>query len=162
MTSPNDLAAGFAEHVQRWAAGRGASIAALAVLKVAAERASLAAAEGHVCIPLATIAASSASPDALRELLLSSGMAGTPQGEPLPSCWMRTDSISALLRLRARLRRTSCAAPPGRNAESLERSRLAKYAWSREPPALRHQRRAGHWQDHHRGGAARPNPRGTP
>jgi exodeoxyribonuclease V alpha subunit len=86
MTTPNDLAAGFAEHVQRWAANRGASIDALAVLKVAAGRASLATAEGHVCIPLGAIASEfeGKSADALRELLLASGMAGMPQGEPLP------------------------------------------------------------------------------
>ncbi|TAK52529.1 MAG: exodeoxyribonuclease V subunit alpha [Betaproteobacteria bacterium] len=86
MTTPNDLAAGFAEHVQRWAANRGASIDALAVLKVAAGRASLATAEGHVCIPLAAIASEleGKSADALRELLLASGMAGMTQGEPLP------------------------------------------------------------------------------
>lgn len=86
MNAPNHLAAGFAEHVQRWAAGRGASSEALAVLKVAAERASLATAEGHVCIPLAAIASEfeGKSLDALRELLLASGMAGAPQGEPLP------------------------------------------------------------------------------
>ncbi len=86
MNAPNDLAAGFAEHVQRWAAGRGASMDAIAVLKVAAEHASLATAEGHVCIPLGAVASEfeGKSADELRELLLSSGMAGTPRGERLP------------------------------------------------------------------------------
>lgn len=86
MTTPNDLAAGFAEHVQRWAANHGASNDSLAVLKVAAERASLATAEGHVCTSLGAIAGEfeDKSADALRELLLASGMAGTPGGEPMP------------------------------------------------------------------------------
>lgn len=86
MTTPNDLAAGFAEHVECWAANRGALTDALAVLKAAAERASLATAEGHVCIPLGAIESDfeGKSADELRVLLLASGMAGTPQGEALP------------------------------------------------------------------------------
>jgi exodeoxyribonuclease V alpha subunit len=86
MNAPNDLAAGFAEHVTRWAANRGAAPESLAVLKLAAERASLATAEGSVCVPLAAVADEfeGKSLAELRELLLASHMAGAPQGEPLP------------------------------------------------------------------------------
>ncbi len=86
MNAPDDLAAGFAEHVTRWAANRGAAPEALAVLTIAAERASLATAAGSVCMPLAAIAHEfeGKSLAELRELLLASGMAGAPQGEALP------------------------------------------------------------------------------
>lgn len=86
MNAPDDLAAGFAEHVTRWAANRGAAPEALAVLKLAAGRASLATAEGSVCVPLAAMADEfeGKSLAQLRELLLASHMAGTPQGDALP------------------------------------------------------------------------------
>ena len=83
MNAPDDLATGFADHVTRWAANRGAAPEALAVLKLAAERASLATAQGSVCIPLAAIAREfeGKSLAELRELLLASRMAGPAQGE---------------------------------------------------------------------------------
>ncbi len=86
MNAPDDLAAGFAEHVTRWAANRGAAPESLAVLKLAAERASLATAEDSVCIPLAAIAREfeGRSLAELRELILASRMAGAPQGDALP------------------------------------------------------------------------------
>ncbi len=86
MSAAEDLAAGFAEHVSIWARNRGASAESLAVLKAAAERASLATAQGSVCVPLAEVAAGipGKSVAELREALLSSKMVGPPQGEALP------------------------------------------------------------------------------
>ncbi|HMA30330.1 MAG TPA: exodeoxyribonuclease V subunit alpha [Casimicrobiaceae bacterium] len=75
------LAAGFADHVLRWARERDAPDHTLDALRMAARATSLATASGHVCAHLADIAAEHGKLDAqaLRVALLASGMVGTQQ-----------------------------------------------------------------------------------
>lgn len=86
-----DLAEGFALHLQDWARTLGAPAAACALLAPVARALALAAAEGHVCLPLAQLAAADAirsSPAALRAVLVDSGVAvalGTGVGAALGS-----------------------------------------------------------------------------
>ncbi|HEV8095603.1 MAG TPA: exodeoxyribonuclease V subunit alpha, partial [Burkholderiales bacterium] len=79
----SDLAAGFSAHVVRWAAHRGAAPDALAVLKVAAQRVSLATAQGSVCIPLAAMAEQLENKSAveLRKALLASRIVSEPDSQ---------------------------------------------------------------------------------
>jgi exodeoxyribonuclease V alpha subunit len=83
MNAPDDLAAGFAEHLRLWARNRGAPPEALEALALVAGRASLATAEGSVCVPLAAIAQAFAGQPlaALRERLLASQMVGSLRSE---------------------------------------------------------------------------------
>ncbi|MDO9600250.1 MAG: exodeoxyribonuclease V subunit alpha [Azoarcus sp.] len=85
-----DLAEGFAAHLLHWARTLGAPAAALAVLAPLARALALAAAEGHVCLPLELLAADGAigtigtiggSPSTLRATLLGSGV--TVEAKPL-------------------------------------------------------------------------------
>ena len=80
------LADGFARHAAQWAVAEGASAATVAAVGRAAAALSLAVSEGHVCLMLATLAAShdDASTSRLdvagwRAALHSSGIVGTPQ-----------------------------------------------------------------------------------
>ncbi|HMO47925.1 MAG TPA: exodeoxyribonuclease V subunit alpha [Rubrivivax sp.] len=83
------LAEGFACQAERWAHAQGADALAARRLREAARALSLAIGAGHVCLPLADLAAELAdSPGSgeLRRLLLASGVVGTPQtagGQPL-------------------------------------------------------------------------------
>lgn len=71
-SAAQDLASGFAEHVAVWAAECGAPRAAQAALRVVAQQLALAGSAGHVCLPLAELAAD--DPDVLRTHLLASGV----------------------------------------------------------------------------------------
>ena len=81
------LADGFARHASRWAATQGADAATVAAVGRAATALSLAVSEGHVCLVLASLAATArddASPPRLdvagwRAALLGSGIVGTPE-----------------------------------------------------------------------------------
>ena len=75
------LAQGFALHVEQWLRRQGCDAATIDTLRQAAQAVSLATSDGHVCVALADVAASMAgttSVDALRQALLSSGVVGTP------------------------------------------------------------------------------------
>ena len=81
------LAQGFSEHLRRWAQATGAdAVDARRAAEVGA-RISRATCEGHVCIELCLVASElGCSEDILRQSLLASGNAGTPQepcGRPL-------------------------------------------------------------------------------
>lgn len=83
----NDLADGFATHLCQWAAQAGADPDALAVLAVAGRQLSLATQSGHVCTPLAELAAwlPDRSPAELAPCLLASRMvAATGDAQPRP------------------------------------------------------------------------------
>jgi exodeoxyribonuclease V alpha subunit len=75
------LAEGFADHVVHWARERSVPDHTLDALRMAARAASLDTASGHVCAYLADVAAADGKLDeqALRAVLLASGMVGTPQ-----------------------------------------------------------------------------------
>ena len=76
------LADGFAGHVQAWALAQGAAEASGPALRHAAAELSLATSNGHVCLMLSAITACPGGPadaTAWRELLLASGVAGTPE-----------------------------------------------------------------------------------
>ena len=81
----SDLAAGFAAHAVRWAAGRGAPADALAVLNIAAQRVSVSTAQGSVCIPLEAIAEQLENKSAaeLRKALLASRIVGEPDSQEI-------------------------------------------------------------------------------
>jgi exodeoxyribonuclease V alpha subunit len=82
------LAAGFAEHMVRWARRLGCDEQHLPLLRFAAHQASLATSNGHVCTTLDELADASASilaeglcspgPQHLRTSLLATGLVGTP------------------------------------------------------------------------------------
>jgi len=78
-----DLALGFALHVEAWARAGGAPAEVLPALRDAALRLTLASAQGHVCLPLATLIEESENPAeaggaeavaSLRAKLLASGV----------------------------------------------------------------------------------------
>ena len=80
------LAQGFARHAARWAAAQGASADAVSALAHAAEALSLAVSEGHVCLMLASLAATREDTSSLpsgvagwRTALRASGIVGTPE-----------------------------------------------------------------------------------
>ena len=73
-----DLAEGFAQHLADWATTQGAPAGSLPVLAQAARRVALAAAEGHVCVPLAALAA--AAPSAVEDEVEPNGL--------VPPGWM--------------------------------------------------------------------------
>ena len=83
------LAEGFAAQVQRWSRQTGADEAAVRAAGRAARLVSMALADGHVCVLLDEVADSlerEIAPERLRELLLQSGITGTPEargGMPL-------------------------------------------------------------------------------
>lgn len=82
-----DLARGFAAHAAAWARAQGARENAIAVVERAAERVSLATAQGHVCVPLAAVAQEFPEmPLAeLRAQFLASRIVGAPRdAEVLP------------------------------------------------------------------------------
>jgi exodeoxyribonuclease V alpha subunit len=157
----SDLAIGFAEHIAVWARNRGAAPDALVVLKAAAERVSLATAEGNVCIPLDAIAADfeGRTLAELRDALLASRMAGTPHDEEVLPIVL--DDANRLYlrryfdyecRLAKNLMRRATARAPAPNVKAL-RARLdqlfaanakrlgAKPDWQRIAVALAMQRR---------------------
>src|SRR4051794_11865077 len=74
------LAEGFAAHVAQWARGAGAGERDTAIASACARRASLATQQGHVCTTLELVAQDDqlGTPNALREALVRSGVAGTP------------------------------------------------------------------------------------
>ncbi len=75
------LAQGFALHVEQWLRRQGRDAATVDTLRHAARAVSLATSDGHVCVALAEVAAAMAngiSVDTLRSALLSSGVVGTP------------------------------------------------------------------------------------
>ncbi|HWI81739.1 AAA family ATPase [Ramlibacter sp.] len=72
------LAAGFAEHVVRWAQRAGGDAAHLETLRRAARMTSLATSDGHVCILLSELAREGGDAAALRGALLASGVVGSP------------------------------------------------------------------------------------
>ncbi len=75
------LAQGFALHVEQWLRRQGCDTAQIDTLRHAAQAVSLATSDGHVCVALAEVAASMAgaiSVDALRSTLRASGVVGTP------------------------------------------------------------------------------------
>ena len=75
------LAQGFALHVEQWLRRQGCDAAQIDTLRHAARSVSLATSDGHVCLALTDVAASMASAisvDALRSTLLGSGVVGTP------------------------------------------------------------------------------------
>ncbi len=75
------LAQGFALHVEQWLRRQGCDAATIDTLRHAAHAVSLATSDGHVCIALAEVAASMAGAtgvDALRSTLRGSGVVGTP------------------------------------------------------------------------------------
>ncbi|MCX7202030.1 MAG: hypothetical protein NTV17_07050, partial [Burkholderiales bacterium] len=95
-SSPEWLAAGFAEQVVQWARPHCASLSADALKRVglAAHRLSLATSAGHVCLPLQDLITSDLEGahanqpplrledlrlEDLRQALLDSGIVGTPQ-----------------------------------------------------------------------------------
>lgn len=160
-TTASDLAIGFAEHIAVWARNRGAAPDALVVLKAAAERVSLATAEGNVCIPLAGIAEGfeGRTLAELRDALLASRMAGTPHDEEVLPIVL--DDANRLYlrryfdyecRLAKNLMRRATARAPAPNVKAL-RARLdqlfaanakrvgAKPDWQRIAVALAMQRR---------------------
>ena len=71
------LAEGFAQQVERWARVHTADAAVLRLARDAALGSSLATADGHVCLPLAELAAHD-NVRGTRAALLSSGVVGTP------------------------------------------------------------------------------------
>lgn len=75
------LAEGFAAHVAQWARQAGASAADAAVAAACARHASLATQQGHACTTTGLVAGDGqlGSPQAVREALARSGVAGTPQ-----------------------------------------------------------------------------------
>jgi len=74
------LAQGFADHAVAWARECGAPATALPLLRRAAYEVSLATSEGHVCVMLSEIAHSSNQHVSdRRQLLLASGVVGTPE-----------------------------------------------------------------------------------
>lgn len=76
------LAEGFAQHVERWAKGLQCETGSLRTVRQAAYQASLATSTGHVCTTLDHLADTAAPPQdkaALREALLASHLVGTPQ-----------------------------------------------------------------------------------
>lgn len=75
-----DLARGFAKHARDWALAAGASGEVLDFVAAAAERVSVATAQGHVCVPLAAIAADTpdVSIEALRDRLFASRIVAAP------------------------------------------------------------------------------------
>jgi len=86
MNAPGDaLAEGFALQVERWVQARTADAQLARRLRQAAQALSLAIGDGHVCLPLADLAASLADDDeapglqALRQALHASGVVGTPR-----------------------------------------------------------------------------------
>jgi exodeoxyribonuclease V alpha subunit len=81
----SDLAAGFAAHAVRWAAGRGAPADALAVLRIAAQRVSASTAQGSVCIPLEAMAEQleNRSVAELRQALLASRIVSEPDSREI-------------------------------------------------------------------------------
>ncbi len=75
------LAQGFALHVEQWLRRQGCDAATIDTLRHAARAVSLATSDGHVCVALADVAASMAGAtgvDALRSTLRGSGVVGTP------------------------------------------------------------------------------------
>lgn len=70
------LAHAFAAHAVAWARSLGAEHADLPLLRTAAARVSLAVAEGHVCVPLASVAPAQADIAELRHRLLATGVVG--------------------------------------------------------------------------------------
>ncbi len=107
------LAEGFAQQAERWALAQGAAADAAALARRAAQAASLATADGHVCLPLAELGG-----DTLRGALLASGIVGTP-AEPRARPLIVDDDNRLYLhrhfdyerRLAARLVRAAGAAP---------------------------------------------------
>ena len=80
-SAAEQLAQGFALHVERWLCRQGCDAATIATLRHAAQAVSAATSDGHVCVALAEVAASMAhapSIDALRSTLRGSGVVGTP------------------------------------------------------------------------------------
>ena len=80
-SSAEQLAQGFALHVEQWLRRQGCDAAQIDTLRHAARAVSLATSDGHVCVALSEVAASMAgaiSIDALRSTLLASGVVGTP------------------------------------------------------------------------------------
>ncbi len=76
------LAEGFATQVQRWSRQTGADDTAVRIAGRAAWLVSMALADGDVCVPLDEVAASlerEFTPERLGELLLQSGIVGTPE-----------------------------------------------------------------------------------
>jgi len=76
------LAEGFAQHVERWAKGLQCEAGSLRTVWQAAYHASLATSTGHVCTTLDRLADTATPPQdkaALREALLASHLVGTPQ-----------------------------------------------------------------------------------
>jgi len=75
------LAAGFADHVVRWARACSAPASSLSALRAAAYAVSFATASGDVCTLLADVAAAIGEQDvsALRAALLGSGVVGAPE-----------------------------------------------------------------------------------
>lgn len=72
------LAAGFAEHVVRWARRSGCDEAHLAALRRCAQAVSLATGNGHVCVFLDELAGPAEDAASLRVCLLDSRVVGTP------------------------------------------------------------------------------------
>jgi exodeoxyribonuclease V alpha subunit len=80
-SAAEQLAQGFALHVEQWLRRQGGDPAQIATLRHAAQAVSLATSDGHVCVALADVLASMAhapSLDALRSALRGSGVVGTP------------------------------------------------------------------------------------
>jgi exodeoxyribonuclease V alpha subunit len=76
LTTPSqDLAAGFAQHVEQWSRAHGAATDIARQAARAAEALSLAMADGHVCVRLRDIPDMAES----RMTLLASGVVGTPE-----------------------------------------------------------------------------------
>ncbi len=76
----DDLAQGFGEHAASWATAAGAAETVAAIVRVAAERLSLATSEGHACLPLSSILKEfeNKTIDELRDSLLASHVVATP------------------------------------------------------------------------------------
>lgn len=130
QSDAQQLAQAFAGYVGRWAGLAGASPDALAAAKSAAEQASLAISEGHVCASLSDLAIDGRDVTALRVLLAASGVVGGLEASD--GCPLIVDAEDRLYlhryfdyeqRLARRLR--GFLALPARQIDSSTRDRLA-------------------------------------
>ena len=81
-TPAQDLATGFAQHLERWSLARGADAAPAAAAGEAARALSTATSDGHVCIALGELPALPGGPAGAaswRQALLASGVVGTAE-----------------------------------------------------------------------------------
>ena len=83
VSPAEQLAEGFALHVERWARSLSSDdVDSVRVVRQAAFEVSLATSDGHVCLSLADLAAVLAPPpsiESLRDTLLASALVGTPE-----------------------------------------------------------------------------------